>query len=294
MLRPYINYQLSIINYQEFIGLGAIAYNKHHRDFCLAMMRSLLPGMNPYLEQPMFWSAFHNRLMVAIADAIAPQIRPRYYVEIETHTYLSEGENGVLVGIPDTVVFSSGVAPPSTQEAIAAMATRIQPQQVTIPMPEEVKERYLEIREVATGEVVTVIEVLSPKNKEAGRGRQMYEDKRLTILGSLTHLVEIDLLRGGRSMALGENIAPTHYRILVSSSEQRPQALLYGFSLREPIPTLSLPLKHGDRSPIVAMQSIFTGVCERSGYDLRIDYTQPIPPPALSESDRLWLQEYLQ
>jgi hypothetical protein len=36
--------------------------------------------MDPYLEQPTFWSSFHSRLIVALADAIAPQLRPRYYV----------------------------------------------------------------------------------------------------------------------------------------------------------------------------------------------------------------------
>jgi hypothetical protein len=35
-------------------------------------MRSPFPGMNPYLEQPAFWSSFHTRLMVAIADTVAP------------------------------------------------------------------------------------------------------------------------------------------------------------------------------------------------------------------------------
>jgi hypothetical protein len=36
---------------------------------------------------------------------------------------------------------------------------------VTVPLTEEITERYLEIREVKTGRVVTVVEVLSPKNK---------------------------------------------------------------------------------------------------------------------------------
>ncbi|WP_204105798.1 MULTISPECIES: DUF4058 family protein [Spirulina sp. CCY15215] len=262
-------------------------------------MRSPLPGMNPYLEQPLFWSAFHSRLIVAIADAIAPQIRPQYYVEIETRIYFSTEENEVLVGIPDALVFSSQSSIPTElnpidNNAIATTATKTQPQQVTVPMPKEIKERYLEIREVATGEVVTVIEVLSPKNKQAGVGRHKYEEKRLTILASLTHLVEIDLLRGGRAMSLGGNISKTHYHILVSPSEKRPQAILYGFSLREPIPSFPLPLKGNNLAPIVEMQSIFEGIYERAGYDLRIDYTQPTPPPALSESDRIWWQNCVQ
>lgn len=34
-----------------------------------------------------FWSSFHSRLIVAIADAIEPQLGPQYYVEVETRIY---------------------------------------------------------------------------------------------------------------------------------------------------------------------------------------------------------------
>ena len=66
-------------------------------------MSSPFPGMDPYLEQPAFWSSFHSRLIVAIADALAPQLLPHYYIEVETRTY-SEGGEDVMVGIPDGVV----------------------------------------------------------------------------------------------------------------------------------------------------------------------------------------------
>jgi hypothetical protein len=33
-------------------------------------MPSPLAGMNPYLENPEFWSEFHSRMIVAIADAL--------------------------------------------------------------------------------------------------------------------------------------------------------------------------------------------------------------------------------
>ena len=41
------------------------------------------------------------------------------------------------------------------------------PIKVNVPMPEEIKETYLEIRQIGTGKVVTVIEVLSPKKISA-------------------------------------------------------------------------------------------------------------------------------
>jgi len=43
----------------------------------------------------------------------------------------------------------------------------------------------------------------------------------------------------------------------------------------------------------VDMQSIFEGVIERAGYDSRIDYTQPVPLPALDLEDRNWVTELL-
>ncbi|MBW4577986.1 MAG: DUF4058 family protein [Tildeniella nuda ZEHNDER 1965/U140] len=52
-------------------------------------------------------SSFHGCLMVAIADAIAPQILPKYCIEIETRTYRDETESELLVGIPDIVVLES-------------------------------------------------------------------------------------------------------------------------------------------------------------------------------------------
>lgn len=50
-------------------------------------MPSPFPGMDPYLEYAAFWSSFHTRFMVAIADAIAPQLGTQYYVEVESRTY---------------------------------------------------------------------------------------------------------------------------------------------------------------------------------------------------------------
>jgi hypothetical protein len=38
--------------------------------------------MDPYLEHPDLWSEVHHRLITAIADAVSPQVRPRYRVAI--------------------------------------------------------------------------------------------------------------------------------------------------------------------------------------------------------------------
>jgi hypothetical protein len=149
-------------------------------------------------------------------------------------------------------------------------------------MPEEVRESYLEVREVGTGEVITTIEVLSPKNKRAGEGRNAYETKR-RILGSLTHLVEIDLLRTGTPMAVLDAAITSQYRILVSRSDRRPRADLYAFNLPDPIPSFPLPLKLQDVEPVVDLQRILQDIYDRAGFDLAINYDCPAVPPLTPE-----------
>lgn len=257
-------------------------------------MPSPFPGMDPYLEQPAFWSSFHGRFIVALADAIEIRLAPDYYIEVEARTYLDDAMGNVLIGIPDVVVVTQTQEPMQTTLPGGAVAVQVKPQQVEVPIPEEVTERYLEIRELATGQVITAIELLSPKNKRPGRGRTAYEEKRTQILGSDTNLVEIDLLRAGDPMTFLGNLAPTLYRILISPSSKRPKADLYAFGLSQVLPEIAIPLKVDDEAIAISLQPIFDGVYDRSRYQNRIDYRQAPPLPALPESDQTLLVEYMQ
>jgi virulence-associated protein VagC len=264
---------------------------------------SPFPGMDPYLEQPAFWSSFHSKFVVALADAIEAQLDAAYYVEVETRSYLENDEgSGLLVGIPDVGVALSAANPVTNSVTESKTATAVaeppvsirisnRVQKVTLPMQQEVQERYLEIREVNSGKVITAIELPSPQNKRTGEGRNSYERKRALILGSLTHLIELDLLRAGQAMPMANVQVISDYKILLSRSQQRPQADLYGFSIRDPLPIIPIPLPESDLS--IDLQAIFDGVYQRSRYHSRIDYQQPIPPPALQTVDREWADRQL-
>ncbi len=243
--------------------------------------------MDSYLEQPALWASFHSRLIVALADAIESALKPEYYVEVESRTYLSEGESGLLIGIPDVVVAADSTQSPAPAEFrhLSPVSTQVRPQRVQLPMPETVTERYLEIRDLATGDVITAIEVLSPKNKQPGQGRIAYAEKRNQVLSSLTHLVEIDLLRRGKPFFPLADTAPGDYRILVSVSTQRPTADLYQVSIRQTLPDIPIPLKSNDQPVVVRLQAIIAGVYDRGRYHSRINYQPPPPPPQLSEAE---------
>lgn len=257
-------------------------------------MPSPFPGMDPYLEAAPLWPEVHSRLIVGIADTLAPALLPHYYIAIEQRTYLNTPAEGLLVGIPDvSVVAPAGqvrdLAPQPT--SVATLTHPEQPQTVTLPLPEEVQERYLEIREVATGQVITAVELLSPTNKRPGEGRDAYLRKRQQVLSSATHLVEIDLLRNGTPLPMQGATLASHYRILISQSETRPQAQLYGFNLPESIPAFPLPLNTSAPGPRLDIKPILDNLYDRAGYAFRIDTRTP--PAGTTPEEQAWITQTL-
>ena len=71
-------------------------------------MPSPFPGIDPYLEHPDFWQETHHWFIVALADSIMPQIRPKYEIAIKQRIYkinYTNDSNGdsLLVDIPAEV-----------------------------------------------------------------------------------------------------------------------------------------------------------------------------------------------
>ncbi len=258
-------------------------------------MPSPFPGMDPYLEHPDLWPGVHQWLIIALAQLLSPQLRPKYVVSVEVRMYETIDEQSLLVGLPDVSILSkkSQATTPSSATSQVAVATPTTiPRTVTLPMPITLRQGYLEIKEVATKEVVTAIEVLSPVNKRSGKGRDAYLAKREELLGSATNFVEIDLLRSLKPMPILTKGISSHYRILVSRRKNRPRADLYAFNLQHQIPSFPLPLRQGDTEPTIDLRALLTNIYDVGSYDLKIDYTTK-PVPQLSKNDASWADALL-
>ena len=259
-------------------------------------MPTPFPGMDPYLERAEVWEEVHTRLIVAIADALGPQVRPKYRVGVEQRTYLAvlTPDEYELVGKPDVLVAALRRQAQPVQATTTAAG--IAPRVAQLPMSEEIIERHLAVRDVLTGEVITVIELLSPTNKLTRDGRRQYARKRQQILGSATHFIEIDLLRVGEPLPfrVQDDDAQSDYRIIISRALARPQAAVYLFTIRDPIPDIPVPLQPGDAERVVALNRLVHDVYDRAGYDLTLDYQQAPPPPPIRAQDVQWMQELLQ
>jgi len=245
-------------------------------------MPSPFPGMDPYLEHPDIWPDVHNRLIAAIGDALGPVLRPRYYVALEERVYIEEPPEQILAGRPDLTVVARSPGPerPSAGSAPVVAVVEVQ-------VPDRVRETYLEVRGVDERDVVTVIEVLSPTNKRSGEGRRLYLDKRRTVFGTLTSLVEIDLLRSGERMPVGGARPDCDYSILVSRSWRRPSAHLVPFGVRDRVPAFPVPLRREEEEPPVDLGVLLASLYDRAGYDLRVRYDRPAQPP-LRPEDAAW------
>ena len=124
-------------------------------------MRPPFPGMDPWLEHAAIWPEVHNRLITAIADELTPRVAPKYYLGLEQCVYTLEPGELVFVGRPDIVG-----RPPSAdvayepEEAEQSSAGGIL--DVEVPINDKLQKWFLEIHDVETGTLVTVLEILSP------------------------------------------------------------------------------------------------------------------------------------
>ena len=254
-------------------------------------MPSPFPGMDPFIEGHA-WEDFHHHIVEELHAALVPRVRPRYIVRVEQRVYL-ERDLDTLTHVvrPDVTLMdrSEGLASLGARPSTAVAAPAI----VTLPMAELRHQAYLSVRERDTMAVVTVMEVLSPSNKHPGSdGRREYLAKREQVLQSATHLVELDLLRGGERLPTIEELPPGDYYAFVCRAQRRPRAEVYAWGLQSPLPDIPVPLADEDPDVTLSLGTIFSAAYDRAGYDYSLDYRRSLDPP-LSDADRAWAAHLL-
>lgn len=255
-------------------------------------MPSPFPGMNPYLEHEEAWHNFHEQFPAAVVAALEPQVGPNYFVKVDEHIFIHElpEERRRFWGLADVAIRQTTSAPPDTVATAGATAVRAAPRQVLLPAVETVRLSFVEVRDRRTRRVVTIIELLSPSNKQPGPDRDQYLAKRGAVLASPTHLVEIDLLRGGPRMPLAEELV-CDYCVLVSRAVARPHADLYSVALRDPLPPIPIPLGGDHPEPVLDLQRVLNDLYDAGGYGKFIYEASPDPP--LAAVDDAWARTLL-
>ena len=225
-------------------------------------MPSPFPGMDPYLEGYL-WVDVHNALANKIRQQLAPKVQPGYTVRLEVYLVqdtMSESEIGILLSLP-------------------------------LMSPVEVRIAVVEIRDTASNQLVTSLEILSPVNKREP-GITSYRQKRQRLYNANVHLIEIDLLRRGIRPFAHPRLPVVPYLVTLTHVQAR-EIEVWQIGLQDPLPTIPVPLRPPDGDVPLDLASALHDIYDEAFYNLSIDYREPPPKPTLAEEDLAWMEALL-
>ena len=266
-------------------------------------MPSPFPGMDPYLEAPHLWPGVHHSLIVCFLEDLQPKLPPEYVAVIERRMVVEPTGQRL---VPDVSIMADDVLTPwLLREGVAVREGPPTRTEGRPPRPLEsfywiesddleVPQGYLEIRTVGEGEVVTVVEVLSPSNKTRGQARDAYLDKQEALRQTSVNLVEIDLLRAGLHTvaAPARLLDPTDYRVCIRLGHRSHGFALTDFSVRQPLRPLPIPLRPDTPTVPLDLPGALRRCYDTGGFAKQIDYGLP-PEPPLADDEARWAEALL-
>jgi len=227
------------------------------------------PGIDPYLEAQGFWPDFHATFINYWREAIADGLPDHYEVRIDERANLA-------------AVTTAASTPASGIVALEPVA-------IPLLIEEETRETYIEILQRPDRILVTVLELLSPSNKEEP-GRSDYLARRNTLLKHPVHLVELDFLLGGRRLPLARDYPAGDYFALVARGDRRPNCDVYSWNLTHTIPAIPAPLRAPDPDMVIDLSAVFALSYERGRYSQSINNSID-PALPLAQSQLSWIRQ---
>jgi hypothetical protein len=217
------------------------------------------------MEESALWPTVHNGLITYIADLLNRLMPSGYFAAIGERRSVGRPPKDPTLGIE-------------------------------FP-PTEHRESFVEIHLARKpGALVAVLEVLSPANKNHGNGRELYLEKQEELLGSKSHLIEIDLLRAGQyTVAVppdGVDEAERDYLVCLHKGGWANKFRVWPVPLPKRLPRIAIPLAGGDADVVVDLQSLLNQCYDAGRFVDRLDYRAECPPP-LSRKNAKWVEELL-
>ena len=252
-------------------------------------MPSPFPGMDPYLEHPALWPDVHHELISAIREQLNQVIRPRYVARVETRVYMTDDDDPAheFARIPDVKVDFTPSPSGPTPAGGPAIA-----ESVLIHQADPTTESRVELVDVATQKVVTVLELLSPANKRSGSaGRTSFLEKRDEVLASPANWFEIDLHRTGIGHPSRRRFPHHTYHVYSSPVAIRPKGRAWPVRLQGALPVVGVPLRAPDPDAPLDLGRALALAYDRAAYDATINYaadpTPPLPPELAAWADEV-------
>lgn len=256
-------------------------------------MSSPFPGMDPYLEDPAFWGDFHDRFLTYLSDVLNEDLPDDYVARLNERVQVVDREKGrILARVPDVQITRDQGEPGAPALGVGGGVVTLEP--VTLPLVELDEERttFVEIRRGPSHELVTIVELLSPSNKQ-GADHVLYLIKRQETFHQDIHLLELDFLLAGVRPPLGAPLPAGDYYAFLSRADRRFTCDVFAWSLQDKLPTLPVPLRSPDSDVLIDLQTLFEMAYTRGRY-ARILPNSGRPAAVIPEQHRAWVAERAQ
>ncbi len=261
-------------------------------------MPNPFPGMDPYIEAQQRFHTFHTAFIAACAEVINEHLGPPYYATVEERVLIDVTDPQRTTRpvahrvIPDVVVTvdprAGNVGRPSGPAVGGTLAPVLLPQAVV--SADQPTQKLIEIRGRPFDHLVTTVELLSPSNKEPGPDRESLLVKRADLLHQGVNVVDLDLLIAGRRVPLLVPLPAGDYYALVTRADRREQCEVYGWTVRDPLPSIAVPIEGESADVPLDLAGAFERVYRRFHFDRQLDHDQPLPGP-WPAADRAWAAE---
>jgi hypothetical protein len=231
--------------------------------------------MDPFIETSGVWEDFHRRFLDVAAETLLSRLPPGYDARMNEYFQLINiaGEEPDQKRYPDVAVTRQAAkseAPPAEQPAVGTLEPVVLTHRITW---DEESAAWLEIQ-AADGELVTVVELLSPVNKTGG-GYQKYVERRDGFLSRGVSLVEIDLLLRGKRLQFDSALPEGDCYVYFTRGDKPTSTAVYRWRLAAPLPVVPVPLRPPDPDVELDLAAVFSTTYDRGRYERRLKYKSP-------------------
>jgi hypothetical protein len=230
--------------------------------------------MDPYFEDAAFWEGFHSVLITELMFHIERELPEHYVSNVKAPVHsISMDDEAASFHQPK---FRSAASSPIALKSPDAI---------------EVRHPYIEILRMPGYELVSVIELMSPWNKN-GAGIGIHQGKRARLVRDGIHFVELDLLRGGTRTTLSKPLPAGDYYANVFRADRAPMVDVFRWRLRDRLPSIPIPLRSPDKDARLNLGEALRTAYGLGRYDRKLRYARPLDPP-LEDADARWAAELM-
>lgn len=199
--------------------------------------------VDPWAEQGRYFQQLHAQMIGRLVSDLNDRLLPDgYFAGQEASLQIAAGRE------PDLYVqwMHPGREERSSFDyALAAEETLAAP---GIALDERPRLKGVQIYERASGHLVTVVEIISPRNKSAAHTIHAYRDRRAElVLRAGINVVELDLTRSVQRLLNADLTRQTAYHFAVFLPDDLPR--IVPIALSAALPRVALPLR-GEVVPV--------------------------------------------